>query len=58
MHLNFYYMFSEKFSIARIVIGFLIFTDPLKMIFSICMPHWATILIYSHLVIMYRQADK
>lgn len=40
-------MFSEKFSIGRIVIGFLNFTDPLKMIFSICMPHCSTILMYS-----------
>lgn len=40
-------MFSEKFSIGRIVIGFLNFTDPLKMVFSICMPHCSTILMYS-----------
>lgn len=40
-------MFSEKFSIGRIVIGFLNFTDLVKTIFSICMAHCSTILMYS-----------
>lgn len=40
-------MFSEKFSNGRIVIGYLNFTDPLKIIFSICMPHCSTILMLS-----------